>query len=218
MVNKKHRIAVFGGTFDPPHKGHAFLVQQIIQRKIVDEILFIPALQPPHKTGGTSASFYDRLAMITLVSDSLNRESGQELYSVSNIEGERGDGPSYTYNTMVLLRELYPDAELYLLIGGDSLLNLHTWYMSDKLIENWSILTYPRSQDFSKPEEILKELREKWSEKIASLLFQSILTLKMCDISSTKVREALNSNEDIVYSLNPSVYKYIEEQGLYKNE
>jgi nicotinate-nucleotide adenylyltransferase len=218
MSNKKHRIAVFGGTFNPPHQGHSLLAQQIIKHNFADQILFIPALRPPHKPGTPSVAFDDRFAMTSLVVDSLNQDAGKEVYVVSDIEGKGGDKPSYTYNTMVELSHLYPDDELFLLIGGDSLLNLHTWYNAEKLVENWKILTYPRNQVFDSPEEILKELRKKWSEKIASSLFQSILTFKMCDISSTKIREELNSNGDTVYSLNPSVYKYIQEQGLYKNE
>jgi nicotinate-nucleotide adenylyltransferase len=218
MSKSKHRIAVFGGTFDPPHRGHAFLVQEIIRRDLADEILFVPAFKPPHKPGQTSASFKDRLVMISLVADILNRKAGKKFYSVSALEGDGDGSPSYTYNTMLLLRDLYPEAELSLLIGGDSLRNFHTWYMAGELISNWKILTYPRSAFFLIPEEIHQELRENWSEEIASLLFKSILPLDMCDISSTKIREELNSNKGIVYSLDPVVYKYIEEEGLYKNE
>ncbi len=219
MPNKKQRIAVFGGTFNPPHNGHLQLVQKIIHDNIADKILFIPALHPPHKPGIPSVSFQDRLAMVQIVVDCLNKKEGAELFFLSNIEGERTETPSYTYDTMIELEKQYPDSTLSLLVGGDSLLHLHTWYMAEKLIENWGILTYPRGDIFASPEAIKKKLKKNWNEKIASLLFQSILLVDICNISSTEIRDDLKNQGDMLFRfLDSGVYKYIKEKGLYKND
>ena len=117
---------------------------------------------------------------------------------------------------MLELSQLYSKSKLSLLVGGDSLLYLYTWYKVDKLIENWEIITYPRGNIFLSMNEVLKELSKKWSEKIASLLFQSILPFEICNISSTRIREELRSREGIVSSIDHSVYQYIKEKGLYR--
>ncbi len=218
MPNKKQRIAVFGGTFNPPHNGHLQLVQKIIHDQIADHVLFIPAFRPPHKPGIPSVSFKDRMAMVQLMASSLNKKAGADLFSVSNIEEKRTDSLSYTYDTMIELDKQYPDCTLVLLIGGDSLLHLHTWYMPEKLIENWKILTYPRGNIFTSPETLLKKLKKNWSEKIASLLFQSILTVDVCNISSTEIRNVLQNKGNLSNSLEPCVHKYIKEKGLYQND
>ena len=218
MHNKPKRIAIFGGTFNPPHIGHSQLAESIVQQKIADHIIFIPALHPPHKQGIPSLSFEERTAMLQIMIHNLNKNSDSATYSISTIEGEWKESLSYTYNTMMELEKQFKEETLFLLIGGDSLLQLHTWYMADKLIERWKILTYPRGEIFKKPDDVLKKLKENWTEKIASLLFESILTFDICDISSTKIRNILQNREEISDTLDPDVYNYIQEKGLYKND
>ena len=218
MPNKKQRIAVFGGTFNPPHNGHLQLVKQIIHNRTADRILFMPALRPPHKLDTPSVSFKDRLAMVQIMADKLNKEQGKDLFAVSNIESKRTETPSYTYETMIELKKHDLNSTFSLLIGGDTLLQFHTWYMAEKLIKNWNILTYPRGDIFSSPEKVLKKLKKNWDEKIASLLFQSILPVDVCNISSTEIRCILENQGNLSNFLDPDVYKYIKEKGLYKND
>ena len=218
MHNQQQSIAVFGGTFNPPHNGHSQLVQNIIRKRIANHILFVPALHPPHKQGLPSVSFKKRTAMLQIMIENLNKNSTPTRYSISTIEGERTNSLSYTYNTMRELERQYPENPLFLLIGGDSLLQLHTWYMADKLVDKWKILTYPRDEIFASPDNVLKKLKENWTEKIASLLFESILPVNVCNISSTQIRDMLQNQEDISNALDPDVYNYIKEKGLYKND
>ena len=219
MHSPPKRIAIFGGTFNPPHIGHSQLAQTIIKEKIADHILFIPALHPPHKQEISSLPFQERTAMLQIMVNNLNKQTNAaKYYSVSTIEGEWKESLSYTYNTMLELAKQLPEDELYLLIGGDSLLQLHTWYMADQLINKWTILTYPRGEIFKNPDHVLEKLKENWTEKIASLLFESILTFDICDISSTAIRHMLQNQEEISDTLDPDVYDYIQEKGLYKND
>ena len=219
MQNKKQRIAVFGGTFNPPHNGHSLLAEKIIEQQIADKILFVPALRPPHKPGIPSVSFSNRSLMVEMMVKNMNRRiNGEPPYSVSRIEGEWSDTPSYTYNTMNELERRHPDNEFLLLVGGDSLLNLHTWYKSEGLVSRWKILTYPRGKTFSSPEKVYEELKRNWPENITSLLFQSILPFDVCNISSTKIRKELRNKINIVYSIDSAVYKFIKEKGFYHDD
>lgn len=216
LQTSKKKIAVFGGTFDPPHMGHSLLAEKIITYKYADEVMFIPALSPPHKPSSPTVVFQDRIKMVKLAADLMNKKKGN-FFKVSDIEGERTKIPSYTFDTMVELDKRYPGTNFIILIGEDSLLHLHTWYKADKLINNWKIITYPRNCTEEHQTGILEELRKKWPDNIAYLLFESILPYELCDISSTEVREKLSNQLDVSNLIYPEVHKYIKEKGLYKS-
>lgn len=214
-MQKKQNIVVFGGTFDPPHNGHSFLAEKIITDQHADKILFIPALHPPHKDGCASASYMDRLEMVNLVVDNMNKNIG-DFFGVSSIEGERKSRLSYTFDTMVELENRYPENNYILLIGEDSLLHIDTWYKADEIISKWKILTYPRNCIPGGKSGILNELKKKWPENIAYLLFESILHYELYDISSTEIRSRIADHKDVSNMISKEVYQYINEKGLYK--
>jgi nicotinate-nucleotide adenylyltransferase len=198
--------AVFGGTFDPPHNGHLNLAQAVLENKLADRVLFLPALIPPHKTSRKISSFQDRLNMLNLaIADCEN-------FEISMIEAERNSAPSYTVDSMEALSRKFPGDKLLLLIGGDSLKQLHTWHQAVKLASNWDILTYPRPGD-NIP---LAELKLNWPEELAVKLFNSInKKLPEWDISSTIIREDLKAGKDLEELLPRSVSKYALKKRLY---
>lgn len=204
---KTQRIAVFGGTFDPPHIGHFRLAEKILQEGFADEVMFVPSLCPPHKPGIVRSSFEDRLNMVRLGLEHI----GEKGFSLNDIEKRRRNVPSYTYDTMMELAAENPEAELILLLGGDSLMTIHSWYRSDDLIAKWKILTYPRSGFNS-----VGELNNFWADGIASKLAATILPLEICDVSSTEIREKIQHGDDVNSMLFPEVYQYIQKRGLYK--
>lgn len=207
MGKEIHNIAVFGGTFDPPHKGHFQLATQVLEHDFADEVMFVPALYPPHKPSIARSSFDDRLKMIQLGLT----HTKEPRFSVNDIEGRRLDVPSYTYDTMIELSSTLGDAELILLLGGDSLMTIHTWYRAEDIVDNWKILTYPRSGFTS-----VAELRKFWPEGIASKLAETILPFEICDISSTEIRGKIQCGDDTNSVLFPEIYEYIKKRGLYK--
>ncbi len=199
------RIAVFGGTFDPPHNGHIAIAERIISGSYADRVLFVPAYIPPHKQDNQKSPFERRLAMLRLAC------AGLPCFQISTLEAER-KGPSYTIDTMRQLAEENPTDKFILLIGADSLLNLHTWYKADELAREFEILAYPRTA-FACDLSLLKSF---WNEEIAEKLIHSLIQTPQFDFSSTEVRYAVSSGRNLSRLVCPSVEKYIMENNLYK--
>jgi len=197
------RVGIFGGTFDPPHYGHFQLARKIVEDNIVDSILFIPAYSPPHKIGSLYSDYSIRKKMLDIFISLENKKVAKECFFISDIEAERDDQLSYTYETMNILEDIYPDVKFSIIIGGDSLLNLHTWYRGEDIIKRWNIITYPRDEIVFSKNDILKELKKNWGDDVASHLLESILNYDLFDISSTEIRDEVN--------------KIIKEKGLYKS-
>lgn len=135
-VKIKQKIGVFGGTFDPVHEGHLGLAGQVLARGIVDQILFVPALHPPHKIAARAA-FADRIAMLQAAL------AGQENMRISTIE-EKRQGPCYTVHTLEALQEQEPDVQLVFLMGADSLVDFTKWYRYEQILALADLLVLSR--------------------------------------------------------------------------
>jgi len=124
------RIAFFGGTFDPPHRGHLAIAQAATDRLRLDRVLFAPVGNQPLKHGSYVASFEDRVAMVELAI------AGHACFALSMIDAPRQDHrPNYTIDTIRLLKEsLKPEDQLFCLIGADSFLGLPRWSRSAELL------------------------------------------------------------------------------------
>ena len=123
-MKKVRKIAMYGGSFDPIHNAHVNIAQAFIKKLKLDKLLFIPAGQAPHKAGSDAAPDRHRLAMCELAVTNVKKAE------VSDIELKR-QGKSYTADTLSELSQLYPDSELYLIMGADMFMTLDTWYKPD---------------------------------------------------------------------------------------
>lgn len=121
------RIGILGGTFDPPHIGHLLMAEFAADALGIDRVLFVPAANPPHKPGTVRVSAAHRLAMVSLAVGS------NPLFALSLIDIDR-PGPHYTVDLLGILCDQYPDAELYFILGSDSLRSLPQWRHPDELI------------------------------------------------------------------------------------
>lgn len=200
------RTAVFGGSFNPPHEAHLQLVDAIWGNGYADSVLLIPAFRPPHKPESPLADYRHRLAMTRLA------VADRSWAEVSDIESRRPELPSYTFDTMVSLEQLYPDTELCLLIGSDSLLQLHTWYRADDLVRRWQVLSYPRPGNIPDA----NELRRHWPEEVAKMLAATLLPLPKHDLSSTELRRILAQGQGIAGMTPLPVAEYITKNQLYR--
>jgi len=200
------KIAVFGGTFDPPHKGHINLARSVVEGYHADRVLFVPSPNPPHKLHKKVSPFEHRLAMLKLAMDD------NSLFDYSDMEQRRLPEPSFTIKTMAELSGLYPNDELFWLIGGDSLLNLHSWYKSKELVRDYNLMIYPR------PGEVITydQLSRHWNADDSRKLYESILDLPVFDIASTNIRQAINSGQDVSNFISSEVIDYIRELKLYE--
>ena len=220
------RIGLFGGTFNPIHRGHLRAALEVIKRFNLDRIYLIPAALPPHKTTGLVAKADDRLAMINLAIADLPG------LTVSDVELNR-PGPSYTIDTIRHFKlTLAKDAQIYLIMGLDAFLEIHTWKSHQDLLEQIAFIVMAR------PDEDYTDARQGWrilesyikSTLSANNQFDAqhacyslegkqpihICDIKALDISSTKIREKVKKKQSIENFVTPEVADYIRLKGLYK--
>ena len=136
------RLGFFGGTFDPPHRGHVALARAAAVVFALDRVLFVPTGRQPLKPGDGSASWPDRLAMCRLL------ERLDARFAVSAMDGPHPDGsPNYTVDTLRELRAAHPTATVFSLIGADAFLQLRQWREPGALfaLAEWIVVSRPGS-------------------------------------------------------------------------
>jgi nicotinate-nucleotide adenylyltransferase len=192
------RIGVFGGTFNPPHLGHLIVAESARESLNLDEVLFIPCASPPHKSSRSLADADCRLEMVRLAT------SGHSGFEVSDIEVQRG-GKSYTVDTLRTLTALYPRAQLYLLIGIDNLLELHTWKEPEEIFSLSEVVAINR------PGFDPTTVRKDYLRRVTFLRYPSI------DISSSEIRRKAKMGKSIRYLVPSAVETYILRHGAYRD-
>ena len=199
------KIGIFGGTFNPIHLGHIRLGQLVLDEIKLDKILYIPDNTPPHKSDKDLACGEDRLNMIDIsLKDHVDMES-------SDIELKR-EGKSYSFETLLELKKLYPNDELYLITGADMFLTLDKWREPETIFKTANIIGVPRvKSDFEKMEEYAENVIKPMGAKVF-MLSQTVFDTA----SSTYVRENIDDHQKIKDMITPEVYRYITEKGLYR--
>jgi len=202
------RVAFFGGTFDPPHRGHVAIARAAADHLALDRVLFAPVGSQPLKPGLRSSSYADRLAMVRLVC----REDPR--FEASTIDAPREDGrPNYTVDTLSRLITQLPDAKIFGLSGADSFLTLRQWHQPDRLLElaEWIVVSRPgfplRSLD--DPGSTLS-LTDEQRRRI------HLLETVHEDISASELRRRLSLGESTEHFISKEIAQYIAEHSLYR--
>ena len=202
------RLAIMGGTFDPIHMGHLRMAYAVQQQLAFDKVVFLPSYIPPHKqTRSDFASWEDRLAMVQLA------VQNYADFVVSSLEFDRG-GISYTYDTVNFLQELWPDAEIYLIIGEDSLTQLFTWYRVQDLLRLVHFVAAERPG--YEGEEGVARLTKAYGSWAAEKIIHA--EVPETAISSTEIRKRLREGKPVRGMVPMAVEQYIYERGLYRPE
>ncbi len=198
-------IGVFGGTFDPPHNGHISLAKSIIDNTDIDKILFVLSAAPPHKPGKPISSFKDRMNMLEIAIKNYT------CFTTSDIEYKRLPKLSYMYDTLLELEKINSGDNLILIIGEDSLDQLHSWYRGKDIAGKWDILTYPRPGE----RVTVKSLSENWTREMSKKLVSTIQIMPVFPVSATNIRERIINKENIKDLVNSEVLDYITVNNLY---
>lgn len=197
-------IGILGGSFDPVHYGHLLLAQYALEELSLDRVLFMPAKQPPHKREDGVSSFEHRLSMLEIAFE------GRKEFFVSSMEQER-EGPSYTYDTLRLLKERNPQDTYVFLIGADSLMTLETWYRGEDLLREFSFAIAPRpGRSKAEITQYVKFLENKYAAAL------QVLDSPYIEISSTELRRRVAKGKSLLYHVPGKVREYIEEKKLYR--
>jgi len=201
----KKRIGAFGGTFDPLHVGHLILAMEASDQLNLDQIFWVLTPDPPHKQGKKVASIEVRIRMVQAAIDN------NPDFTFSYVDINR-PGPHYVLDTMVLLRNEFPNYELVFLMGGDSLHDLPKWHKPKEFIavcDKIGVMRRPGEKiDFQDLKYAIPGILEKIEFIDAPLL----------EISSNQIRYLISSKKPYRYYLPFEVYKIIEEQHLYREE
>ena len=200
--------ALFGGTFDPVHLGHTNAVRSLLESEISPHrVIIMPAFVNPFKAGINTESRADcgqRLEMCRLAFEKLPR------CQVSDYEIKKGS-ISYTSDTLRHLKTTYPDDELVLTVGSDSLATLPTWHRADYIIKTARIAAVSRSEEESHKIEDYSEAVKAMGGRV------TIIKTRPFDISSTEIREKIVNNQDISCYMDENVVKYIVYKSIYKS-
>ncbi len=197
------RVGFFGGTFDPPHLGHLILAAEAVAQFKLDVFLWMLTPNPPHKLNAPITPLEHRLAMLE------RTIADNPTFELSRVDMDR-PGPHYTVDSARLLAERYPNAELYLIIGGDSLRDLPTWRRGADLVTEISKIGAMRRPDIAVNLSALESSLPGVTEK--TRFIEALLQ----PISSREIRRRVGAGEMYRYYLTPEVYEYIESQNLYR--
>jgi nicotinate-nucleotide adenylyltransferase len=189
----KH-IGLFGGTFNPPHIGHLIIAQEALKQLNLDEVWWMPASQPPHKKKVEDVLDEHRIEMVK------NTIGNNNQFSLSLLEFERS-GPSYTIDTIRLLKQRYPGTNFTFIMGGDMVYSLSSWHEIDQLNKLVQFAGVGR-EGFP-----VDHHWERYNVKHVEVPYIAI--------SSTFIRSRYEAGENIRYFVADDVWKYIEEHQLY---
>jgi nicotinate-nucleotide adenylyltransferase len=195
------RTGILGGTFNPPHLGHLVAAQEAYRELGLDQVMLIPAGTPPHKPVEDEPGPEHRLQLCRLA------VGDDDRFSVSDLELRR-DGPSYTVDTLDVLRSQSPSDDLFLILGGDIAAGLPNWHEPERVLELATVA-------IAKRRGTAKAAVEGALASLAGGERARFFQMPRIGISSTMVRRRVRAGQPIRYFVPDPVMHYIEGHGLY---
>ena len=205
-MNKK-KIGILGGTFDPIHLGHLIIAEQAKDQYGLDQVLLIPSGHSYFKDNRAQKV----LPALTRLEMTRKAVSDYPPFEVSDIEVLRS-GNTYTYETLEELADLHPEAELYFIVGADTVCSMSTWREPARIFAACTVLAAMR-EDQVDPESFeqgIKDLENRFHARIRTISIPNI------GISSTQIRERAGNGKSIHYLVPNALESYIIENGIYK--
>ncbi len=192
------KIGIMGGTFDPIHNAHITIAKRAKEQFTLNKVIFMPSGNPPHKSEITDKNI--RFDMVKLAI--------KDEFEISDYEIKKEEF-SYTLNTLKHFHTIYPDDELYFIIGEDSLNDIYKWYKPKEILSMCNLLVFPRiskTDTLQKAQEVMMNLGGNIQ----------IIDAPITQISSTQIRAMLKENKNVDNMLPKEVLKYINENNLYR--
>ena len=196
------RLGIYGGTFDPIHLGHLIIAAQIAEQLRLERVVFVPSGAPPHKHGHPITPAADRITMLHLATDN------NPTFGIDTLEIDRG-GPSWTADTVETIAARHLEAALWFLMGGDSLVQFHTWHDPQRILATarLAVATRPGSAiDMDAIERRVPGITGR------TTLIETTETA----ISSHDLRARMAGGRTISYLVPADVERYINENHLYR--
>ena len=220
-ASPRRRVAFYGGSFDPPHRGHLAIAHALLTQFELDAFVFIPAFHAPHKFRKQPTSAYDRYAMLCLITDD------EPNISVSKMEIEMPERP-YSVETLARLKAEMPDDEIFFVMGADSWMDITTWREWEKVLTmtNHIVVTRPGIEmgfDHVTNEirERIVDMRAKSEPGAVATGFRNSQSIYITDavemnISATEIRRKIHENDRSWLTDVPAeVANYVEKYQIY---
>ena len=203
------RLGVFGGTFDPVHIGHLLMADAVVEALALDRLLMVPAQRSPLKPNGPSAADADRVAMLEAAT------AGDARFAVDRVDLDRPP-PSYTVDTLRLLAAAHPGAELILVVGLDSFLELGTWRDPSGIAALAHLAVVDRPGYAASSTERDVRLTAATAALPALLGRWTLVDAPLIDLSATDVRRRVAEGRSIRWRVPEAVAAHIAARGLYR--
>ncbi len=201
---ESRKIGILGGSFDPIHNAHLLLGEAAREQFGLDRIIFMPNNLAHFKNRTEITPGDIRYQMVKMAIQE------NPYFTCSRLEIDKEDG-IYTYDTIQELKMMYPGDELYLILGGDSVIGIDSWYKSRELLQSCVILTAVREEDdLPALDKKSRELKELYNADIRLLNFKRI------DISSTDIRERVKKGRSVRYLMPDECIEFMCIKGLYR--
>jgi len=198
------KLGIFGGTFDPIHLGHLILAETAREACLLDEVRFLPAYSPPHKQSSEITSGKQRVDMLDFAT------AGIPEFVVDQRELNR-KGTSYTVETLTEMRQEFPQAEFFFLMGADSLIDLPNWREPEQIAALTNIVAVNRNGSSR------EELKKNVDQLPASIqLVTTVLEMPEISLSASDLRLRISEKRSIRFLTPRPVERYIQERGLYR--
>ncbi|MFC4686476.1 nicotinate (nicotinamide) nucleotide adenylyltransferase [Epilithonimonas pallida] len=198
ILEKRKKIGLFFGSFNPIHIGHLILGNYILENSDMEELWFVVSPQNPFKDKKSLLKDHNRLDMVQLAIKSYPK------MRASNVEFSLPT-PSYTIDTLTYLQEKYPDYSFSLIMGEDNLGSLHKWKNYELLLKNHQIIVYPRIFGEDK-----KDTDYLQHESI------SLIKAPVIELSATEIRNMIKEGKNVRPMLPPEVFEYLDGSSFYK--
>lgn len=198
------QLGILGGTFDPPHYGHLALAENARVQLSLERVLFVPAGQQPLKRAHSTSPVHHRVAMVEAAI------AGNADFGLSRVDVDR-PGPHYTDDMLALLQEAHPEAELFFLIGSDSLAQLPEWRDPAGIVRQARLAVMPRpgwEVDMVAIERAVPGIQQRLTWLDAPHL----------DIAASDLRRRMRAGLPLRYLVPPGVEAYIHEFELYTGD
>lgn len=196
MKNKRKRIGIFGGTFNPPHLGHLIVAEHVQSMLSLDTIYFVPSFISPHKKRGEETLASHRLKMVRLAIRT------NKKFACSDLEIKQKD-ISYSYRTIESFHKAFPSSRLFLLIGADNFVDFSTWKYPGRICDEATLVVMSRSA----------HAPAAGTQFAAAAKFVDVPDI---EISSTEIRKRIKQGKSIRYLVPEVVRRYILEHGIYR--
>ncbi|MBO0719502.1 MAG: nicotinate-nucleotide adenylyltransferase [Blastocatellia bacterium] len=222
-TDKRQKIGVFGGTFDPVHNGHLKVAEAVLEAFALERVVFVPAYVPPHKRGQALSSVYHRLAMLVLATSDAPR------MFVSTVEIDSPTRP-YTIETLERLQRERPEWRLFFMMGADSFRDITSWYEYQRILAEYDVIvaTRPGYSEERKMGEQIAQLARHLQSRVVDLrggrlpVEESAPHIYLTDyaevdVAATTLREVAAKGGELDRLVPPAVAGYIIKYGLYQN-